>query len=147
MRRGIRRMIIDANNRIIGRIASFAAKKALLGEKVDVVNCEKGVISGSREGVFAKYKHKRELGGPRKGPFICRLPDRFVRRIIRGMLPMDRARGLEAYKRVMCYISVPEELKGKPCLEVPGANAEDLVTLKRVSIGEICRFLGGKWYE
>ncbi len=140
-------MIIDANNRIIGRIASFAAKKALLGEKVDIVNCEKAIISGSREAVFAKYKHKHDLGGPRKGPFLCRLPDRFVRRIIRGMLPMERARGREAYKRVMCYIGMPDEFKGKPCIEIPGTNAEELITLKKVSIGQICRFLGGRWNE
>ncbi len=38
-------MIIDANNMILGRLASFAAKKALLGEKIDVINCEKAVIS------------------------------------------------------------------------------------------------------
>lgn len=140
-------MIIDANNQIVGRIGSFAAKQALLGEKVDIINCEKAMISGSREGVFSKYKQKFDKGSPTKGPFIIRLPDRFVRRIIRGMLPMERTRGKEAFKRVMCYIGVPEEFKGKPCTEIPGANSDKMISLKKVSIGEICRFLGGKWYD
>ncbi|MBN2459510.1 50S ribosomal protein L13 [Candidatus Woesearchaeota archaeon] len=140
-------MIIDANNRIVGRIGSYAAKQALLGEKIDIINCEKAIISASREGVFAKYKQKQDMGGPRKGPFLIRLPDRFVRRIIRGMLPMERARGQEAYKRIMCYIGVPEEFKGKPCVDIPGTSANELVTLKKVSVGDVCRFLGGKWND
>lgn len=140
-------MIIDANNKIAGRIASYAAKQALLGEKIDVINCEKAILSGSKEVVFSKYKKRKDMGSPRKGPFISRLPDRFMRRIIRGMLPMDRARGKEAFKRVMCHIGVPSELKGKPCTEIPGANADKLITMKKTTIGEVCKFLGGKWFE
>ena len=140
-------MIIDAKTRIVGRIGSFTAKQALLGEKVDIINCEKAMISGSREGVFSKYKQKQDKGSPRKGPFLIRLPDRFVRRIIRGMLPMERTRGKEAFKRVMCYIGVPEEFKGKLCVEIPGTDADKMISLKKVSIGEICRFLGGKWND
>lgn len=140
-------MIIDATNLIVGRIGSFAAKKALLGEKVDIINCEKAIITGSKESVFAKYKRKQQMGTPRKGPFLLRLPDRFVRRIIKGMLPLDRARGKDAYKKVMCYIGAPEEFKGKSTTQVPGANADKLTSLKKVSVEQICKFLGGKWNE
>ena len=31
-------MIINAENLIIGRLASYAAKQALLGEQVDIIN-------------------------------------------------------------------------------------------------------------
>jgi large subunit ribosomal protein L13 len=141
-------MIIDANDLIIGRLATFAAKKALLGEKIDIINCEKAVISGRKEDVLHKYWYRaRDMGGPRKGPFIIRLPDRLVRRIVRGMLPMSKARGREAYKHVMCYIGVPEEFKGKPTEKVAGADAKKLTTLKTVSLGQICKYMGGKWYE
>src|SRR4030042_6558254 len=99
------KMILDANNMILGRFASFAAKKALLGEKIDIINCEKAIITGDKKGVLHKYWYRaRDMGGPRKGPFLSRMPDRFVRRIVKGMLPMNKTRGKEAYKRVMCYI-------------------------------------------
>ena len=141
-------MIIDATNMIVGRMASFIAKKALLGEKIDIINSEKAVITGRKEDVLHKYWYRaRDMGGPRKGPFIIRLPDRFLRRMIKGMLPMNKPRGREAYKKVMCYISVPEEFKGKPTMEVPGADVSKLTMLKRVSIGEICKFIGGRWNE
>jgi len=140
-------MLIDATNLIIGRLTSLVAKKALLGERVDIINCEKAVISGTKEEVFAKYKQKRDRGVPKKGPFIPRMPDRFVKRIIRGMLPMDKSRGREAFKRVMCHIGVPEKFKGKAADTIPSANADKLITLKKVRIGEVCKFLGAKWYE
>ena len=63
-------MLLDANNLIVGRFGTFVAKKALLGERIDIINCEKAVISGRKEEVFAKYKKRRDIGAPRKGPFI-----------------------------------------------------------------------------
>lgn len=140
-------MLLDANNLIIGRLGTFVAKKALLGERIDIINCEKAVISGRKEEVFAKYKKRRDMGTPRKGPFIPRMPDRFVKRMIRGMFPMQRTRGRQAYKRVICHISVPEKFKGKAAETVPKANADNLPTLKKVEVAEVCKFLGGKWYE
>lgn len=141
-------MIIDATNMITGRMASFAAKQALLGEKVDVINCEKAIIVGDRDGVLHKYWYRaRDMGGPVKGPFPSRMPDRMMRRIIRGMLPMDRARGRDAFKRVMCYIGVPDDFKGKETAQVPQASPAKLTTLKTVTIGDICKYIGGKWNE
>lgn len=141
-------MIIDANNMIVGRMASFAAKKALLGEKVDIINCEKAIITGNRDDVLHKYWYRaRDMGGPRKGPFIIRLPDRFVRRIVKGMLPMNKPRGREALKKVKGYIGVPEEFKDKPTVKVPGADVSKLNMLKRVNVGDICKHMGGKWNE
>jgi large subunit ribosomal protein L13 len=141
-------MIIDATNMILGRLLSFAAKQALLGEKVDIINCEKAVISGNKEDVFHKYWYRaRDMGGPRKGPFMPRMPDRFVRKVVKGMLPLNINRGKEAYKRMMCYIGVPEDFKGKPTAKVPGADVSKLTTLKKVSIGDICKYIGGKWNE
>ena len=140
-------MIIDANNLIVGRLGTLAAKKALLGEKVDIINCEKAVISGARENVFARYKQRRDRGVPKKGPFIPRMPDRFLRRQIRGMLPMEKARGREAYTRIICHIGVPEGFKGKATETVTKANADKLMTLKKVSVEDVCTFLGARWHK
>jgi|WetSurMetagenome_2_1015567.scaffolds.fasta_scaffold429378_2 large subunit ribosomal protein L13 len=138
-------IIIDAKDQIIGRIGAVAAKQALLGEEVAVINVEKAVISGRKEFVFNRYKERRDRGVPMKGPFIPRMPDRFTRRIIRGMLPMANSRGRDAYKRLLCYIGTPKEFEGKQTLQVPGANASKLPTLKKVTIEEICKFLGAHW--
>ncbi|MBN2142537.1 50S ribosomal protein L13 [Candidatus Woesearchaeota archaeon] len=138
-------IIIDAKNQIVGRIGVVVAKQALLGEEVAVINCEKAVITGSRDYVLGKFKQRRDRGVPRKGPFYPRMPDRFVRRSFRGMLPMDKTRGREAFKRIMCYMGVPKDFEGKKTLVVPGADRSKLPTTKIVSVDEICRFLGGSW--
>ena len=51
-------MIINAEGLIIGKLATVAAKHALIGEKVDVVNCEKACITGSKRDILEKYKKK-----------------------------------------------------------------------------------------
>ncbi len=137
-------IIIDAKEQIVGRIGVVAAKHALLGDDVAIINCEAGVISGREEHVFAKYKQKRDRGVPPKGPFIPRMPDRFTRRIIRGMLPMANSRGRTAYKKIMCYMGTPKEFEGKQTLVVPGANASKLPTNNKTTIHAICKFLGAK---
>ena len=102
--------IYDGAGMILGRLAVHVAKDALLGEKVNVVNCEKVVISGKKTKTFANEKQKRKRKGyPLKSAKHTRLPDRFVRRAIRGMLPWKQTRGREAFKKVMCYRGVPEE--------------------------------------
>ena len=42
-------MIVDANNLVLGRLATVVAKKGLLGEKVDVINCENCRIIHNKE--------------------------------------------------------------------------------------------------
>ena len=41
--------IIDGNDAILGRLASFVAKNALEGEEIVVLNCEKVVITGNKK--------------------------------------------------------------------------------------------------
>ena len=53
-------MIIDAKDAILGRVSSYAAKQALLGMKVDVVNCEECVVSGKKADVLDKYIRRIE---------------------------------------------------------------------------------------
>ncbi len=131
-------MIIDATNLIVGRIATVVAKKALLGEKIDIINCEKAIMTGSKAEIHARYKKKRAMGIPTKGPFIQRMPDRFVRRIIRGMLPYKQEKGRKAYESIMCYIDVPDELKDQKAETIETANVKKVPNLKYVTIQEIC---------
>ena len=137
-------MIIDAKDLILGRMATFVAKKALLGEKIDVINCEKAIILGSKKDIFGKYIHRGTRGGPFHGPFIPKMPDRFVRRSIRGMLNYKQSRGREAFERIMCYISVPNVFKDKKIEKVEGADISRIKTLKYVSVGDVCKILKGK---
>src|SRR3989338_4972366 len=101
--------VIDAKDLILGRMATIAAKKALLGQEVVIVNAEQAIISGKKSEVIEHYKTKVAKGIPLKGPYFPRQPDRLVRRTVRGMLPWKRAKGREAFKRVMCYIGVPDQ--------------------------------------
>ena len=134
-------MIIDAKNMIIGRIATVAAKKALLGEKIDIVNCENAIITGKKKALIENAKKERKRG-TFKGPFIPRMPDRFVRRIIRGMLPYKQEKGKSAYKRIMCYVGPPDEFEGKETIKIKEADISKVDNLNHITIKEICKKLG-----
>lgn len=135
--------VIDGTGAVAGRLASYAAKKALLGETVTVCNCEKLVITGNPRYVFQRYHHLiKETGQPQKGPFISKMPDRFFRRIIRGMLPHERTRGREAFKRVMCYIGTPTEYKDKQLEKVETCSMTKRNILKYQTLEELSKSLG-----
>ncbi len=129
-------------------MASEAAKQALLGEDVFIVNAEKAYVSGDMKAVFREKRAKLDIknkGNRLGGPFHQRRPDRFVRRTVRGMLPWKRQRGREAYKRVRVYIGVPEdELKKHNVAKVPDAKHKKKLR-RKVTVAEICSHLGGSW--
>lgn len=137
-------MIIDATDLIVGRIATVAAKKALQGEKVQIVNSGKAVITGDKKRILAKYKRTRERGAPLVGPFFPRQSDRFVKRTIRGMLPYKQPKGRDAFKRVLCYKGVPKELQQKETQTIKEANVDKLSNTKFIRVEDVCTFLGGK---
>ena len=135
--------IIDATNTILGRLATVAAKKALLGEEVIIINAEKAVVSGEKQAVLAHWRQKYARGVPSKGPFIHRHPDRLIRRVIRGMLPYKTARGQEAYKRIMCYVGIPEAYAEKETIHLDEATKAKLPNTKYVTMLDISKNLGG----
>ena len=137
--------IYDGKDMILGRLAARVAKDALLGETVRVINCEKIVVSGKKTKVVAEEKEKRARRGyPLKSAKRIRLPDRHVRRAIRGMLPWKQSRGKEAFKRIMCYIGVPQEFADKEGIVLQDASVKKLPNLKYITISEMCRSVGGK---
>ena len=140
------RLIIDATDTILGRLASFAAKKALEGYEVIIVNAEKAVITGNRKTVIKEYQEKRQRGNPYKGPFFPKRPDRILRRTIRGMLPWKTHRGRVAFKRVKVYIGIPKELEGKEIMKLPEEyTVKKLKIPKFIYLGELSKILGAKW--
>jgi large subunit ribosomal protein L13 len=60
------------------------------------------------------------------------------------MLPFKIARGREAYKRVMCYAGIPETFKNAELMKIPEAHIDKSNAERYMSIGEICKLLGGK---
>lgn len=137
-------MKLDASELIVGRFATVAAKKALLGEDVTIVNCENAVMTGGKRMVIGKYKRKWEMGIPSKGPYLHRKPDRFVKKIIRGMLPYKQKKGEMAFKRIICHIGVPEDIKDEKFETLEKANIKKVPNLKYITVKELCKELGAK---
>ncbi|MDD1673972.1 MAG: 50S ribosomal protein L13, partial [Methanomicrobiales archaeon] len=103
--------VINAQNLILGRLASIVAKRALEGEEIAIVNVEKVVISGTRTQVTGTYLKKRQRGSKEGGPFFPRRPDHIMKRTIRGMLPYKRQPGRMAFQRVKAYVGIPREFR------------------------------------
>lgn len=135
-------MIINADNLIVGRLASFAAKKALMGEEVIIVNSENAVFSGNKKAVFEKFRRKVKMGNVFKGPFISRTPDKIVRRAVRGMVDYKKYRGIQAYRKVKCFVGIPEKYKNENIENLEMAHINKLPNLKYVKVKEISKFLG-----
>ena len=137
--------VYDGNGMILGRLATLAAKDALLGEEVRGVNCEQVLISGKKTNTFEYQKERYgRKGYPFKSPIFTRMPDRFVRRTIRGMLPWRQARGREVFKHVMCYVGVPAEFASEKLIKPQKALGSKLPTLNYITVRDVCRSLGGK---
>jgi len=137
-------MLIDSKNIILGRLASFAAKHALLGENVDIVNCESAVITGNKKRTLRDYNERLDRGSKAKGPFVNKRPDMFVKRVIRGMLPYRKENGKKALKRIKCYIGVPDNFKNVKAEKLYNMDISKLSVMKYATVGEICTQIGGK---
>jgi large subunit ribosomal protein L13 len=135
--------VIDGTGASAGRLASYVAKRLLAGEEVHIVNAEKATISGTKEAVLERYNFKRDVGTTRTGPFYPRVPHLMMKRTVRGMLnyqelPSHRA----AYKRLKCWIGVPDELASKEAIVEKKALSN---APRKVSFGDLAKTLGGKF--
>lgn len=133
--------VIDATGAILGRLCTNVAKRLLKGEEIVIVNSEKAIISGKKNKIKEIYKQKREVGTSRKGPFFPRMPDRIVKRTVRGMIPYQTPHGRAAYKRLKCYIGVPKEFEGKEFERIKDAEKKPI---DFITIEELSKFLGAK---
>ncbi|GAH68356.1 unnamed protein product [marine sediment metagenome] len=138
------KIIIDANNAILGRLCSEVAKHLLDGYAVNIVNCENAIISGKKHSVLNEYRAMHKIHthtNPRRGPFHPKRPDRLVRRTVRGMLPWKKSKGRTAYHRLITYIGIPEELSSLEIIKPKHADANKL-DCKKITIGDLCKEFG-----
>ncbi len=133
-------LIIDAENHVLGRMASRIAKELLKGKKVIVINAEKAVVSGNPGYNIQVFREKISRGDPYHGPFYPRRPDDIVKRVVKGMLP-KKSRGREALKRLKVYVSIPEGLSGTP---KKIEEAENKLKCKYITLEKISESLGVK---
>ena len=146
-------LLIDATNKILGRFCSQVAKKALLGEKIVIINAKKAIISGTKQSIHEKYLSKLNIStatNPRRGPFWPRRPDTFMRNIIKKMLPTKKIRGKDALKRVHVYIGViPHRFQNRyqkliPT-EIPYADKQRLSYYNKfITLENLCSRIGWK---
>ncbi len=132
--------VVDASGQIIGRLASGLAKRLLYGEEITIVNAEKALITGSKAWLTAEFRHRRDVGSQRRGPYYPKRADRILHRAIRGMIPYQEPRGRAAMKRLRVYVDVPAALKDKP-LERPPAPV--IKSAKYFTLQQIAERLGG----
>jgi len=135
--------VYDASNQIVGRLSSHIAKELLKGENIFVVNVEKSVLAGNPKKKKEFYLQRIHRGDPIHGPFFPKQPDEIFRRAVRGMLPWDKNKGREAFRRLKVFIGVPEDFKGKSMEKLKSADAEKLRT-KYMSLEELSLYLGAK---
>ncbi len=139
--------VIDATNLILGRMAAKAAKQALQGGTITIVNCEKAVITGNKKHTLLSYEEKFDIGQVNQGPYFPRRPDMLVRRTVRGMLPRKKPRGRAAYERVQCFIGIPSGIKAEDVKTMPEASIERIKKAPYITVNELCNHLGYKNHE
>lgn len=131
--------IIDSEGAVLGRLCTVVAKRLLNGEEIAVVNAEKAIVTGKKVMIKQHYKHEREVGTYRKGPFYPRMPDRMMKRTVRGMLPYQEPHGRTALKRLKCYIGVPKEMQGQSFEKIASAEKHPA---NYMTLQEVAQFLG-----
>jgi len=134
---------INGKGMIFGRLATYIAKRALIGDTVNIYNCEEIIMTGSKKQILENYPKKARFTGQMgRGPFRPRRSDLFLKRHIRNMLPYKKPRGKEALTRIKFHIGNEENKKD---LQTPEhASSKRLVTQKYMKIKEITKLLGGK---
>jgi len=117
-------------------MATYTAKRLLVGDDIVIVNAEQAVLSGSRDYFQELYAGRRTMmskADPAKSAkqSWSRRPDLLFRRIIRGMLPKDTKRGRDALRKLRIYIGVPAEFEAqKSSFEQPAKRSSNLTSRK-----------------
>lgn len=129
------KIIIDAEGAVFGRLCSYAAKQALEGNEIVIVNSEKAVVSGNRKDILDKYRNLRAKGGhSRRGPKHSRISYLLMKKGIRGMLPDFRwGEGKQAFSRIKCYDGVPKEFEGGKTIKLKFNKPNKYLELKEIS--------------
>ena len=142
------KIVVNAEGLVVGRLASWIAKRLLRGDEIVVVNVEKAVITGKPKMILEHYKKKVQewrthYNPERVGPKVPRRPDKLFKRVVRGMLPRKKPRGRLALKRLKVYVGVPEEL-GKVQAIAPEEAKRKNPEVQFITLAELYRALGGE---
>ncbi|MEM3841253.1 MAG: 50S ribosomal protein L13 [Candidatus Micrarchaeaceae archaeon] len=137
-------IVYDAKGRVLGRVASAAAKAALRGKKIAIINAGDAIISGNKKDIIKKYNTRlrlQEKANPEHSPYWSRRPDMLMKRVIRGMLPYRKASGKSAYRRLLVFTGTPEIFK-EAKIEDIRFKGKDGMYVKSIKLSELSRLLG-----
>lgn len=85
------RTMVDAEDQVVGRLASEVAKIVNQGQDVTVINANRALISGRKEEVVSKYRKRKKIGNKYKGPFYPNNAAGILKRTISGMLSDNKS--------------------------------------------------------
>ncbi len=140
--------MIDATDLMLGRLASVVAKYLLSGGSVTIINAEKAVISGRKANILDEMRITlglRTLGSKSKSPKHPRRPDGIVRRAVRGMLPLDKHKGKEAFGRLRVCIGTPTNIDSGAAMSLTEARRQEGTRV--MVIGDLARSIGWQSLE
>ena len=142
--------MIDCAGHMLGRLASIIAKQLLHGQKVVAVRCEKICVSGGfvrQKMKYERFRRKRHLTAPRKGPYHYKAPSKILWRTIRGMVPHKTHRGAEALGRFQSFEGIPAPYDKTKRVVIP--DALKVLRLqhghKYVVLGDLSTAVGWKY--
>jgi large subunit ribosomal protein L13 len=138
-------IVIDAKDKVLGRLASTVAKDLLNGKKVAIVNAELAFVTGNKIALISKYRTRlnlQEKENPEHSPYWPRRPDMLVRRVVRGMLPYHKKpSGKTAYRNLRVFMGVPAMLS-KAKLTTVDTKAPKKMYVKYLYVKELSQLLG-----
>lgn len=140
-------MYVDGRDMIMGRLASKVAKMLLEGKRVVVLYAEDIVVTGtSKQSIMEKFYKRLRLRSnvnPRRhGPFIPRSPEGIFRRVVRGMLPRNKPKGKEAYRRLKVYRDNPHNVSSDKLLVFEDVRRRKFNPYPYMYLEEIARLIG-----
>ncbi|MEM2296200.1 MAG: 50S ribosomal protein L13 [Ignisphaera sp.] len=143
-----REIIVDAENTVVGRLASVIAKLAKLGFKVHIINVEKAVVSGDKKTVVESYKLMLKVK-THKNPYRHTIhrskhPINILKKTIKNMLPKHNWLKNELVKKVKVHMGIPQEFRSKLIIKILDCDAAYLGRTKVVSVAMIAKELGWK---
>jgi large subunit ribosomal protein L13 len=133
--------VIDAQDRVLGRVASEAAKLLRgkgkpaftphvdCGDFVVIVNAEQVKLTGPKEETKIYYRHSGFPGGIRAqtaGRMRASHPERLLRLAITGMLPKNRlGRQLATKLKIYAGAEHPHTAQQPAVIELPAAGSRE----------------------
>lgn len=136
-------IIIDAEGVVIGRLASFIAKRLRgkhradytphvdCGDFVVVINAEKAVFTGKKLSDKIYYRHTGHPGGIKSttaGKILSgRFPERAIEMAVKRMLPKESTLARKQFSKLRVYAGTehPHEAQQPEAVDYAGMNSKN----------------------